>query len=492
MQLRPYQLALIERTRAALLSGLRRLILQLPTGGGKTAVAGEVVRRLSQAGMRVAYTVPRTEILDQTAEKLQDLAIDHFVLRAGVRTHRIAANDRVVLAMAPTLARRLDCWPAWWRPHVVVVDECHYAPEQVRAAQALWPEAHFLGLSATPERMGDDTLADCYDAIIAGPDAPSLIQGGFLVPAVVFAAPSPDLSGIKRVRGDYDSADLSRRFSTDALMGLVPEAWARHASGERTIVFAASRAHGKALTERFRPRGVRVAFVDATTPTDDRKYALKRLREGDLTVLVNVGLFVEGLDMPEITCIQLATATHSLSRYLQMVGRGLRISPKTGKRRLIVIDHGGNCIRHGMPDDPRIWTLERQQRDESEPTLRECSGCGAVYSRQLRACPQCGRTAPLPIARGPRREPEHVPVELVQVSGGVPVTELSSLERKELSRVTPPRMPPTWVSSHGLSAMTRWWTLEKERQLHGYPLPMGVYHGWTEVQMRSDLIKSNA
>lgn len=482
MQLRPYQLDLIQRTRAALHSGMRRLILQLPTGGGKTLVAAEVVRRLAQAGMRVAYTVPRVEILDQTAAKLADFEVEHFVLRSGVRTHRIAANDRVVLAMAPTMARRLDAWPTWWRPHVVIVDEAHYAPEQTAAAQAMWPEAHFLGLTATPIRMSDDSLADLYDGIIAGPDVQQMIRAGFLVPAVVFAAQSPDLSGIKRVRGDFDAGEVARRFSTDSLMGLVPEAWARHAAGKRTIVFAASRSHGRALNDRFRAKGVRSAFVDGTTAGEDREAAVQRLRHGDLAVLVNVGLFVEGLDLPEVECIQLATATQSLSRYLQMVGRGLRISPQTGKRRLVVLDHGGNCLRHGMPDDARIWSLERMERaEDADPRLRECTGCGAVFSRQVSACPQCGWKAPLALARGPRREPEHVDVPLVQVSHDSPAS------RRAESFATPPRVPPDWVSSHGLHAMARWWRLEQERQQCGYPLPTGPYHGWTEVQMREAL-----
>lgn len=487
MQLRPYQLSLIERTRSALRQGSRRIILQLPTGGGKTAIAGEVVRRLSEAGMRVAYTVPRVEILDQTHEKLQELEIPHFVLRAGVRTHRIAADDRVVLAMAPTMARRLDAWPAWWSPHVVVVDECHYAPDQVSAMQAMWPNATFLGLSATPDRMGDDTLADLYEVIIAGPDVPQLVQAGYLVPAVVFAAPSPNLAGIRRTKGDYDAAELSRRFSTDALMGLVPEAWARHAPGKRTIVFAASRTHGKQLASKFRLRGVRVAYVDGASAAGEREEALANLRSGQLTVIVNVGLFVEGLDLVQIECIVLATATYSLSRYLQMVGRGLRISPETGKRRLVVIDHGGNCLRHGMPDDARVWTLDRT--DQLEPQthgLRECDGCGAVYGRQTHTCPECGKTVPLPIARGPRlADREHVDVPMVQVSVGVAVRVPSREERRAESAVTPPRAPPAWVASRGLDAMARWYGLEKERQSNGYPLPCGPYHGWTEVRMRA-------
>lgn len=487
MQLRPYQIAQIEQTRSALRQGMRRLIIQLPTGGGKTAIAGEVVRRLSGAGMRIAYTVPRVEILEQTHNKLQELDVEHFTLAAGVRTHRIAADDRVVLAMAPTMARRLDAWPAWWSPHVVVVDECHYAPDQVAAMQAMWRSATFLGLSATPTRMGDDTLADLYDGIICGPDVPQLVQGGYLVPAVVFAAPSPDLSGIRKTKGDYDSAELSRRFSTDALMGLVPEAWSRHAAGKRTIVFAASRTHGKQLTEKFRRRGVRVAYVDGATAAGDRDEALHRLRNGDLTVIVNVGLFVEGLDLPEVECIVLATATYSLSRYLQMVGRGLRISLKTGKRRLVVIDHGGNCLRHGMPDDARVWDLTRLDRpDDAEPALRECDGCGAVYSRQVRGCPECGALAPLPVARGPRRAlPEALDVELVQVSAGVTVPVPNAAERRAQSAVTPPRAPPDWVCSRGLNAMAKWYALEKERQSNGYPLPCGPYHGWTEVRMRA-------
>lgn len=485
MQLRPYQIAMIERTRNALRQGMRRGVLQLPTGGGKTAIAGEIVRRLSNAGMRVAYTVPRVEILDQTHEKLQELEIPHFTLKAGVRTHRIAADDLVVLAMAPTMARRLDAWPPWWSPQVVVVDECHYAPDQVAAMQAMWPKATFLGLSATPTRMGDDTLADLYDVIIAGPDVPQLIQAGYLVPAVVFAAPSPDLSGIRRTKGDYDTAELSKRFSTDALMGLVPEAWARHAAGKRTIVFAASRTHGKQLADKFRRRGVRVAYVDGASAGGDREEALANLRHGYLTVIVNVGLFVEGLDLVQIECIVLATATYSLSRYLQMVGRGLRISPETGKRRLVVIDHGGNCLRHGMPDDPREWTLERTDAPEKETGLWECSGCGAVYGKQARACPQCGKTAPLPIVRGPRvADREHVDVELVQVSAGVTARVPSAADRRAESAVTPPRDPPDWVSSRGLNVMAQWYALEKERQSNGYPLPCGPYHGWTEVRLR--------
>lgn len=467
MILRPYQRDLIDQARERmrrLPPRGRRLILQAATGSGKTAIACDLVRRSSELARQVLYTVPRVEILGQTSRKLTDCGLPHVVLDAGA-SHDVGAA-RVVLAMSHTLDRRLARWGGW-QPDLIVVDEAHTNTDQAARLAAAWPSAALLGLTATPDRMADGKLAEVYAEILQGPQISELQRQGWLVPCRVLTASQADLSGVRTRAGEFEAASLGLAFQRGDLLGDTVAAWTQHSRGRRTLAFASTVDHSEALVERFRTAGVRAVHVDATTPDAHRQAALDRLRRRDVDVICNVGLFVEGLDLVEVETIQLATATRSLARYLQMVGRGLRPSPATAKSDLLVIDHGANVERHGRPDQDRIWTLREWTPANGvgggDPPTRACGGCGFRMAIRALVCPACGWRVPPPVER---------PARLVEVSAA----QRRMIDPAIRSRRTAPRpCPPEFAAVAEI-----WRAAEVARQASGLPLPTGRAVGYSE------------
>ena len=458
MNLRPYQLQTLEQARQAYRDGARRVILQSGTGSGKTAMASVVCRNATAKGSRVLYVVHRDEILKQTEKALHPTPVS--LLTAGGRANVIMPGS-VLLASAQTLARRQV------PDHDLLVwDEAHCYHAAQQRVQAACPTRALL-LTATPARTDGKPLGDIADAIVCGPPMADLITAGYLVPALVYGAPSPDMHDVPIRGGEFLAGPAEQ--AARRLVGSVPDSWHRHASGRRTVLFAAGVAHSRECVAALAAQGVRAVNVDGESSATDRAQAFDDLRAHRIDVLCNVGIAVEGLDIPEIAAVYWARATASLAVYLQGTGRGMR--PSQGKSDLIVIDGGGNAYRHGLPEEPREWTLAGRVRRPAEAGLRTCAVCLGIYPPQLPACPRCG-AEPVPEVR---RGPQTVGGELVRLTAA----EVGRREKAQ-SAATGPRPCPSWAASDA----ALWNMLERRRQHNGYALGDGsrAHPGWTAVQ----------
>ena len=455
MNLRPYQTETLERARQAYRNGARRVILQASTGAGKTAMASVVCRNATAKGARVLYVVHREEILAQTAQALGQPA----TLKAGQRAQPIPAGT-VLLASAQTLARR-DV-P---EHDLLIWDESHCYHSAQQRVQAACP-ARALLLTATPARTDGKPLADIADAIVQGPAMADLIAQGYLVPARLYGAPSPDMHEVPIRGGEF--AQGPAEHAARRLVGSVPDSWLRLAQGRRTVLFASGVTHSRECVAALTMAGVRAVHVDGETSPAERAEAFAALRRHDLDVLCNVGIAVEGLDIPEIAAVYWARATASVAVYLQGTGRGMRPSP--GKQDLVVIDGGGNAYRHGLPEEPREWTLAGKVRRVAEAGLRTCAACLAIYPPELPSCPRCG-AEPTPEQR---RAVRSVGAELVELTAA----EVGRRAKAE-SCATPPRDCPRWAEAD----RELWARLERRRQREGYALGDGsrAHPGWTAV-----------
>jgi superfamily II DNA or RNA helicase len=433
---RPYQSALIYEITKLFNRGHKRLIVQLPTGGGKTMIASELVRRAQCR--RLLYIVPSDEILEQTSEALARVGMSHAVLSAGKQFSLDGVT--CLLAMSQTLRRRLHA-PMFtkWAPDLIFVDEAHKLIDQHRRVLDRWP-CPVIGLTATPVRLDGQSLAALWPVLLCGPSIKSLQRQGFLVPCRTVNAYMPDLSAIKHRGADYDADDLDRAYSDDSVIEAAPAWWLEIAKGKRTIAFTPGVQSSRRLVEAYRRKGIRAEHVDGTTPKADRKAALDRLRRQQIDVLFNCALFVEGLDVIEVECIQLLTSTESLSKFMQAVGRGLR--PARGKRELILIDHGGNSSRHDCVDADRDWYNGGQSLDRSKKT---CLCCGTIIAEQSNLCPSCFRDPALAAKPSPMAE--------------------ARAERAQ-SKATPPRPCPAWA----VRVRDEWVRMEQARHAQGLPL----------------------
>lgn len=383
--LRPYQSAVIADLRASLRSH-RRVLVQLPTGGGKTVIAATVASGAHAKGRRAVFLCHRAELLRQASETFDRFGIPHGLIQAGAPL----TDAAIQVASIQTLARRLGQMPP---PDLVFADEAHHsvAGTWVKLLAA-WPEARIVGLTATPERLDGRGLSDVFDAMVSGPSVVELMGGGYLSGYKAFAPSTVDLSGVRTRMGEYAAADLSAAVDKPALVGDIVSTYRKLAMGKRAILFAASIGHSKHLVEAFQSAGIAARHVDGSTPADERAQAIADFAAGRTLVLSNVELFGEGFDVPAVEVVILARPTQSLSLHLQQIGRALR--PAEGKPHALILDHAGNLARHGLPDDDREWSLDglargRKRGAEALPAVKVCPDCFCTH-RPAAACPECG------------------------------------------------------------------------------------------------------
>lgn len=386
-QLRDYQVKIIDRTREHLRT-VRSVLIQSPTGSGKTALTASMLGTAAQRGHRSFFTVHRAELIEQSAETFQAVGIPYGIIAAGYRPNPLAP---VQIASIDTLKNRLDRVTP---PALIVTDEAHHsAAAGWSRILAAFPNAKSVGLTATPWRLDGTGLGDWYDRMVRGPSVRWLIEQGHLSGYRAFAPSHPDLGNVHTRGGDYIQTELEGVMGASAIVGDAVAHYRRLASGKRAVAFCCSVRHSQHVAAQFRAAGYVAHHLDGTTARDERRAAIKAFREGHINVLTNVDLFGEGFDLPAIEASILLRPTKSLALYLQQVGRALR--PFPGKTHALILDHANNIATHGLPDEDRDWTLEdreRRKKGDSEPNfaVRQCPQCYATH-RPAPVCPHCGK-----------------------------------------------------------------------------------------------------
>jgi DNA repair protein RadD len=397
--LRPYQSKLLADIDNAWLAGYRRPLVVLPTGGGKTVIFAEAIRREVAQRRKALAIAHRREIIGQTSSKLLAAGVVHGIVMAGVKPR--PTLDVQVASVQTLFVRgiRNETMPMP-AADLGVIDEAHHTPaasyQQIVEA---YPETRWLGFTATPERADGRGLGGFFDVLIEGPQVPELIALGFLVPTRVYAPSTPDLTGVETRGGDYVASQLAERMDKAKLVGDIVENWHRHGEARKTVVFASSVAHSVHLRDTFLEAGIRAAHIDGSTPKDERDAALAQLASGEVTVLSNCMVLTEGWDCPDVGCCVLARPTKSMGLYRQMIGRVLR--PAAGKGDATIIDHAGCVFRHGFAEDCVEWILSpdsraarnktHEQRGDRKPNSRivECTNCSAMRTAGA-PCGHCG------------------------------------------------------------------------------------------------------
>ena len=422
VDLRPYQLRALDEIRDAMRAGKRRIMLQLPTGGGKTLTAAAMLANALHRSLargkdeRSLFVAHRLELIDQTVATFARLGIMSIgVIRAGDR--RRDPSQPIQVCSIQTLARRRVTVE---NVRIVFIDEAHraYSDSYVKHLFDAYPEAFFVGLSATPCRSDGKPLGKYFDHMVCASKYSELIEGGFIVEPIVYSTPIlPDLTSVRTVAGEYNAEDLERAVNRRALIGNLLSEWQKRAGGRRTVAFAVSVAHSKAIVEMFTEAGVSAEHLDGTTPEDLRRAILARLASGETSLVSNVGVLCEGWDLPACKCLLLARPTKSLVLHMQMAGRILRpfegVSP-------VLLDHGGNIDRHGMPHEDREWSLDSKPKRAGTAPVKACPACFAMIAAAAGTCPHCGHEFPAPAPPPPPPEDlTHVELALRTLQGDV-------------------------------------------------------------------------
>jgi DNA repair protein RadD len=415
INLRPYQTNALDAVRAAYRSGKKAPILVAPTGSGKTVMASSVISGATSKGRSVLFLAHRFELVAQASMKLAHYGIRHKIVAPADSIRQIKiehfralgkslVDDKALVAVGTvqTQSRRLA--DVIRHPDLIVIDECHLsiAPTYQKVIDQ-FPDAMLLGLTATPTRLDGKGLGDhaggVYDELIVLCQPTTLLADGFLVPCRIFGTPNmPDLTGVKTVRGDYDPRQMAIAVNKPKLVGDIIDHYRDIAHGRPAIAFCASIAHADEVAAQFDAAGYRAVSVSGESDPAERAKAIAGLGTGEIDVVCNCALYIEGLDQTAISCVILATKTQSLTRFLQSIGRGLR--PHPGKNDCIILDHGGSVYLHGHPFDDREWTLDGKVRrgqstGDNEPSV-SINTCPVCFTIHLPApiCPTCGHKYP--------------------------------------------------------------------------------------------------
>lgn len=386
IKLRDYQNNSISRLRQSIGTGNNRVILQSATGSGKTIIAAEMIRLAVAKGKRVLFIAHRKEIINQSSQKLDDFGIDHGIVMAS----NPRKNDHAVqVASIQTLMRRDK--PA---ADLVIIDECHLScSASYKSIVEHYADSTVIGLTATPTRGDGKGLGEVYQDIIQVVPMAQLIAERYLVKTKVFAPFIPNMKKVKITKGDYDANETAEIMDNPQITGDIIKHWQQHALDRKTICFASSVAHSKNIVDEFQKANISARHLDAKTPATERDETLNQWRNGDFHVLSNMGLFIEGLDVPAASCVILARPTKSLTIYLQAVGRVMR--PFTDKTDCIVLDHAGLTMIHDLVDVPREWTLDGKEKKPKDDTpvvsVTVCEHCFCTYAKKdnPECCPEC-------------------------------------------------------------------------------------------------------
>jgi superfamily II DNA or RNA helicase len=480
--LRPYQRDQLAGLSTALHAGHRRVVMQAPTGSGKTHLIASLCAAANACGLPALVLATRTRLVRQIHERLTEFGVPHGVVSAPLPALRHHACT-VQVASADTLYRRalVDRRMPLPSASVVIFDEAHLAGADSRLAILdSYPSALRLGLTATPARKSGRGLGAVFDGIIAGPSMLDLIAAGTLVRPRVFNVPvvsEAELAAVPRdMDSDYQPTALGALLSRPKLLGDVVQNWLKIAAGKRSLCFAVNKAHGAELVQEFTQAGVAAELITDRDAEEAREAAIARLEGGQTQVLVNCFLLSYGVDLPSVEVIVLARPTRSLVMYLQMVGRGMR--PAEGKNSFLLIDHGRVVESLGLPHVPREWTLDekrninreareqtRKRIDEKPRTCPECQHMWLV-SQEGEACRECG-WKPLPKPKAVRVEAADL-AELIE--SDAPTAVLDSPEVRQFFREVvywySLRWPDRW---HERPGKGRWFAWCKTRQRFHLP-----------------------
>lgn len=415
-ELRKYQAAGIERARGYVMKGKKRILLVAPCGAGKMVLLASIIKTSS---VPVLFAAHRKELIDHCVRELAALGITRIgVIRAD--DPRADPTAPVQVGSIQTLARR-----KLPEAGIVIIDEAHRAMgDSYQELIDAYPDAIILGFTATPTRLDGRPLGETFEILDVIATYSELIKAGHIVEPECWSSPVlPDLSGVRTKHDDYDEAQIAEAMLP--LTGRVVEHWLERADKyqkpgigqyetgprRRTLVFAVNIAHAQALLARFLEAGVRAAHVDGTTPEAERDDIVRRLGSGELELVTNCNIFLEGTDIPSVKCVVHARPTQSLVLYMQSVGRMLR--PWQGVKPLL-LDHAGNFDRHGAPHEDRTWSLTKGVFRSSAPRLKLCRVCFAYVPPASEFCPHCG--SPFPKAEPKRIEETATPLMQRDVS----------------------------------------------------------------------------
>lgn len=393
--LRGYQVRAVEDLRACYRRGVKRALLHMSTGGGKTTVFSEILKGAHAKGSMALVVVRGRKLIKQASDRLRRDGVPHGIIMAGAEN---ATFERIRVCSIDTLYARRHAPEA----SLIVIDEAHQTTgEGYKWFLAQYPDALILAVTATPHlKRGMRHVAD---EVVRPITARELTEQGYLVPLRYWTPEKPDLSEVTTSGDDFNQRELGVAMRKAALSGNIVKTYLEMAAGRRAILFAVDIEHSKQLVDSFRRAGIAAAEIDASRSDKERDTAIKRLETGEIKVLSNVGVLTTGVDIPAIDLIIMARPTKSYNLWIQMIGRGTRPCPDVEKTDCYVFDHAGNVERHGLLEQERECVLDGKKH-KGPPEIKQCGQCFSWAGRFESVCPVCATPFNDKPKGGPRKK----------------------------------------------------------------------------------------
>ena len=348
-----YQEDMKERIEKALRLH-RSVMAQMPTGTGKTYLLTAVIDSfVSNNPMEKVWIVAhRRELVSQIDE-----TVKKFHSYSASNTSSLLSSVKAMSIQ--WLMRHYD--EIEEEPGMIVIDEAHHA--LAKTYKEMWerfPKAKFLGLTATPCRLNGKGFTDLFDVLVQSWDVPEFISKGRLATYDFVSIKSDgvtqrliDSLQKRGADGDYQNKEMDMLLNKKPSIERLYRSLEEYGKDRKGIVYAINISHAQKITKLYQEHGVKAIAIDSKTPTTERQQDIEAFKKGDIQVLVNVDIFSEGFDCPDVEFVQLARPTLSLAKYLQMVGRGLRVAK--GKKNCVIIDNVGLYRVFGLPSQVWNW-----------------------------------------------------------------------------------------------------------------------------------------
>jgi len=428
LELRPYQAEILESLREGFAKGKRAQILYAPTGGGKTEMAIALLEATRTKGNRAAMILDRIVLCDQTSQRLTKYSIEHGVMQADHWRYRPYEN--IQICSAQTLERKEE-FP---QLKLMIVDEAHQTRTQTVEFIKKNPDVMVIGLTATPFTKG---LGKIYDNVISTITTKDLVEQNVLVPLRVFVSKEIDMSGAKKVAGEWsakESTERGMRITGDIVTEWIKKTHEVFGRPRKTIVFCSGVAHGVDLMRKFQEQGHN--FISISYRDDDqfKKEAIEDFSKPDTQImgLIATDILTKGFDVPDVMIgVSARPFTKSLSSHIQQMGRVMRSNMDNPEEKefALWLDHSGNYLRF-RKDWEDVYENGVSELDDSkekaktEPTDKEktdakCVVCEAYMPAYMDVCSHCGNV----------RERKN---KVIEVAGEMEELAMMSRENKQV------------------------------------------------------------
>ena len=428
-----------------------------------------MVSRAVEKGKKCLILTDRTELLVQAGGSLQNFGLKPIEIKQGKKINSL--NGCLYVGMAQTLKRRLKDQmyiDFLLNLDLIIFDEAH-KQEFNNIMPFISKSCIVVGATATPYRDSNQkSLDEFYNNIVEVVTIGELIKDKFLAKPHTYGV-KVDLSSVKTKGGDYDQDQVAKVYDEVKMYHGVYENYIKLTPNKKAIIFASNIASSIQLVNDFKSRGLPIEHIDGNTPNSERKRILEWFKITPNALISNVGILNAGFDEPNLEVVILYRATKSISLFLQMCGRGSRVTEN--KKDFTVLDFGNNIQRHGFWEQERNWDLKKKNKKEGVAPVKDCPECSCILPARIMECPECNHI----FEKTEKDKEDDLIVELQKMSYDQIKNEIKTADFKKLEMIAKSKgYKTTWIYHH----------LKTEKDLIEYAKYKRYNKSWVDYQLQ--------